>query len=144
MRHVTSDVIVSDSKGNILLVERAQHLTEGGKLALPGGYISRDENIETAAKREVLEETGYECTNVKLFAITSDPTRPGNDRQDINFFFTGTAGEKVQEGDDESTSVGWFPLDDLPSPDRFAFDHLVFIKHYQRHGSEQFALPILA
>lgn len=61
LRHVTVDsIVLNENRDSILLVKRASHLSNPNKYALPGGFLGRDENTETAAKREVLEETGYQ------------------------------------------------------------------------------------
>lgn len=61
LRHVTVDsIVLNENRDSILLVKRAPHLSNPNKYALPGGFLGRDENTETAAKREVLEETGYQ------------------------------------------------------------------------------------
>ncbi len=53
---VTADAVVIQS-GHILLVERGA-LPGKGLLALPGGFVNRDERIRDAAVRELREETG--------------------------------------------------------------------------------------
>ena len=58
LRHVVVDNLVLKD-GKILLVKRTGKLLEGGKWGLAGGYVDRDETVKEAAKREILEETGY-------------------------------------------------------------------------------------
>ncbi len=143
LRHVTSDTVVADDQNRVLLVKRAEHLFEGGKYALPGGYLDRDELAQDAARREVLEETGYECSEIQLLGITSSPKRPGNDRQDVAFFFFTTALSQIQDPDHESTAVEWFDLDHLPSREQLAFDHLDFIEIYKQYKNDEIAVPVI-
>jgi ADP-ribose pyrophosphatase YjhB (NUDIX family) len=46
-----------------------------GRLALPGGFIEVGETWQTAARRELFEETGVEITSdeIKLFDVKSAP-----------------------------------------------------------------------
>jgi bifunctional NMN adenylyltransferase/nudix hydrolase len=53
---VTADAVVIQA-GHILLVERGR-LPGKGLLALPGGFVGKDERIRDAAIRELREETG--------------------------------------------------------------------------------------
>ncbi|WP_372964630.1 NUDIX hydrolase [Marinobacter sp.] len=56
--HATVAVIVEDDHGRFLLVEEIS----GGKVVFnqPAGHIEEDELILNAARRETLEETGWE------------------------------------------------------------------------------------
>lgn len=59
-----SDTIVCNSEGKILFLLRGNETDfEPGKLGLPGGHIDEGEDPETAAKRELLEETNLEATS---------------------------------------------------------------------------------
>lgn len=142
LRHTcTNTIVVKD--GKILLEKRAERFLEGGKWGLPGGFLERGETIEEGAKREVKEETGYKVYNLKLLAITSNPNRPGEDRQNIVFFFIAEVGEKSEETDDESQAQQWFSLDDLPAADQIAFDFAVIIDLYRKSQKENLVLPVM-
>ena len=141
LRHVTVDGIVAmDNK--ILLVRRADGLLEGGKYALPGGYLDRDETTEEGVLREVLEETGYRGKIVELFAISDKPDR-GDDRQNVSFFYIIEASEKTGEPDKESKEVAWFDLNALPDSSEVAFDHYEAIGLFKGYKKEQFKLPVI-
>lgn len=136
LRHVTIDaIIIKDNK--ILLVKRAANLINPNKYALPGGFLDRDEDTHSAIKREVQEETGYVCTNVTLFRINDNPNRIGEDRQNVDFVFLVTIGEKVSVPDKEIKETVWFKLDRLPAPQEFAFDHYKNVSLYLKYRSEK-------
>ncbi len=61
---VTADAVVIQA-GHILLVERGR-LPGKGLLALPGGFVNRDERIRDAAIRELREETGISDTKGQI------------------------------------------------------------------------------
>src|SRR3989344_2146395 len=131
LRHVVIDSLVF--KGDeILLVKRIVKLLEGGKWGLIGGFVERDETIEQAAEREVLEETGYKVLGLKLLRVKDDPMRPNEDRQNIAFVYFCTAQEKVGEADSESSEQRWFPFSALPPKEEVAFDHYDDIEFYLR------------
>lgn len=133
LRHVVVDTLVLKNN-QILLVKRALRLTNGGKFGLVGGFVDRDETLEEAVRREVLEETGYKVKVERMLRIKDSPKRRGEDRQNISFSYIATALEKVGETDDESTEVTWFNLDKLPPEDQFAFDHYEDIQLYLKTG----------
>lgn len=54
-------------KNNKILLIKKQGGPYDGKLDLPGGRIEFGERPKDALKRELLEETGIEITNYKLF-----------------------------------------------------------------------------
>lgn len=132
LRHATVDVIVfSKDRKQILLVKRAKKMTfESGKWVVPGGYVDRDELVVDAAKREVLEETGYELESIEYVKFVDNPNRPGEDRQSIAFVYEATVGSKTSVPDDESEEVKWFSLDSLPDKKYFGFDHFDHLRNF--------------
>lgn len=131
LRHVVSDNIVLNEKNQILLVKRSLHVLEGGKYALVGGYVDRNETIRHTVEREILEETGYQSKIDYLLRIKDNPDRPNdNERQNISFVFVAHALAKVGQPDNESTEQTWFDLDKLPPKEDFAFDHFSDIELY--------------
>ena len=60
-------VVVFDNEGKVLIETRA----DDGYLDFPGGTIDIGEEVEAAAKRELLEETGIIADELKLFNIYS-------------------------------------------------------------------------
>lgn len=142
LRHVCVDALVVRGD-EILLVKRATHLLEGNKYCLPGGYLDRDETTIEAVKREVLEETGYEVHNPKLFQMNDNPFRTAEDRQNISFIFLVEIGEQVGVHDHEVQEARWFNLSELPNESDIAFDHADTINLYKQYMTKRFSLPHL-
>ena len=142
LRHVVVDsIVLKDDK--VLLVKRTSKLLEGGKWALVGGFVDRDETIAEAAKREILEETGWEVKDLQLMMVVDNPNRPNEDRQNVSFKYFCNAVKKTGEPDWESDDQQWFSLDQLPPKEQIAFDHYSDLELYKRYLKEKFALPIL-
>lgn len=145
LRHAVADVIVvKDNK--ILLANRSEKLSlEPGKWTLPGGFVDRDETVADAATREVLEETGYQITNLTLLRINSNPHRAHDaERQNIDFVFFADGREQTGQPDWESSEIQWFPLDKLPPKEQIAFDHYDNLQLYTKYKKKHFILPILS
>jgi 8-oxo-dGTP diphosphatase len=142
LRHVCTDAIVIKD-GQIVLVKRASELQEGGKWALPGGFMERDETITQTVAREVQEETGWTVHSLRLFAVNTGPSQRGTDRQNVVFIYLCEAGSKTGESDRESDEIKWYDLDGLPSADDMAFDHLEVIELYRRNLTDPQTLPIV-
>jgi len=144
LRHVTVDNIVLDkNEKKILLVRRGPHFSHPHKLAMPGGYLNRDETIQAAAQREVLEETGYLIELSEIFCIVDNPHRKGEDRQNITFINLAKVLKKVGEYDHEIEEIEWYDLDKIPSEKEFAFDHYETIQKYLKYRKKSFSLPFL-
>ncbi|MBC7422448.1 MAG: NUDIX hydrolase [Ferruginibacter sp.] len=53
-------------KGEVILVKQYRHPVGEVLTELPGGFIDKGEDPQTAIERELLEETGYEFSQVNL------------------------------------------------------------------------------
>ncbi len=142
-RHVTVGAIVINVNKEVLMVKRAKHLTNGGKYALPGGFLDRDETTTEAALRELKEETGYEGKITSLFQVIDTPQRPKEDRQNVEFKYIIdlTGGQKIDNNEVES--IDWISLDNLPNENDCAFDHLESIHLFKKYLEKPFPLPVM-
>ncbi len=69
-------VVVLASKGDKLLLVKRAIEPELGKWSFPSGYVDLGESVESAALREVKEETGMEIKINFLVGVYSSSTRP--------------------------------------------------------------------
>ena len=51
--------------GHLLVIKQFRYLPQRSSIEFPGGGIRANESPEAAARRELLEETGYTCTTLK-------------------------------------------------------------------------------
>lgn len=121
---VTADCLIFGFSGNqtyLLLIERKNEPYKGC-WAFPGGFINIDESAETAALRELNEETGIKGVEIHQLHTFSDVHRDPRERV-ITIAFYGIVNkanfENVKGGDD-ARKAQWFSLSNLP---KLAFDH---------------------
>ncbi len=119
---VTVDLALFDWSDDVrLLLIRRGHEPFQDCWALPGGFVDMDERVETAAKRELLEETGVELETLHFLGYFDAVDRDPRGRT-LSFAFWGVvsaADVEVVSGDDAAESR-WHPVDELPE---LAFDH---------------------
>ncbi len=58
-------IIALTEENNLILVRQFRQPVNSVNLELPAGHINKGETPENAAHRELLEETGYQCKNLK-------------------------------------------------------------------------------
>ena len=119
---VTVDSIVFVNENNstyILLIQRGREPFKN-KWALPGGFIELDETLETACKRELLEETGLAVDKMTQFKTFDAVNRDPRHRTISVAFFCELHERKTVRGGDDAARAEWFPVSDLPE---LAFDH---------------------
>jgi ADP-ribose pyrophosphatase len=63
--HNVSIVVPILKDGSLLMIEKFYHGISTKLLGLPGGLIDENESPEEAARRELIEETGYKCSTLK-------------------------------------------------------------------------------
>jgi len=137
---VTVDVVLvapSEGRLKVLLVQRSRP-PFAGCWALPGGFVEPNEPLETAARRELREETGAEPAHLVQVHTFGDPGRDPRGWT-ISVAYLALLGEgdvrawQPQAGSDAS-KVGWFDLDDPPP---LAFDHGWILSYAARRLAEK-------
>lgn len=90
----TADIIPRVGVGVFVLNKQGQFVfgkrmgSHGaGSWALPGGHLEHNETFEEASRRETLEETGLEITNVKFLTATNS-TKIDGSKHYITIFMT--------------------------------------------------------
>ena len=104
--------------------------------AIPGGFVDYGERVEDAVRREMMEETGLELDDLRLFTVCSDPDRDPRFHT-IATVFTARGRGELQAGDDAARAEV-FPLDVLPPAGEIVFDHADIIARWleRRRGGE--------
>lgn len=115
---LTSDAVVFYNN-EVLLIQRSAEPFKD-MWAFPGGFVNEDETVETAASRELEEETGISDVELKQIYTFSNPNRDPRHRT-VTVAFIGNLDNKVEpKAGDDAKNARWFNLNDLPP---LAFDH---------------------
>lgn len=113
---ITVDAIVELEPGHVLLIRRG-HPPFGW--ALPGGFVEVGESLETAVRRELLEETGLRLEDVEQLHTYSEPGRDPRFHTVTTVFIANATGSAV--AGDDAREARLFPIDQLPED--LCFDH---------------------
>ena len=112
-------IVVFDDEDRVLLGRRA----DNGRWGVVSGIPEPGEQPAVAAVRECVEETGVSPEVLGLCRVFAEEpfAFPNGDRcVFMGMTFVGRADAEAAAsacvGDEESTAVGWFDRDDLPSP----------------------------
>jgi len=139
----TNACIIINEQGHILMQERAVQKNWG----CPGGLMDLEETVLEGVKREVLEETGLEIRNPVLFGIYSgmphyEATYPNGDMtQSVLMVFLARNFSGQLKSDEESLTLKFFPLDNLPQP--LNKHHAEYLGHYQEYVAGKKEIPII-
>ena len=136
---VTVDLAVltlRDGVLQVLLVERG-HEPYAGHWALPGGFVEPDESAETAAGRELAEETGLsDVTGLHLEQLRtySEPDRDPRMRV-VSVAFTALLPDAPEpHAGSDAARASWLPYD-VERP--LAFDHdRILADAHERVGAQ--------
>jgi len=130
--YLATDVVIRLWEGErfkgIVLIER-NNPPRG--LALPGGFVEVGESVESAAVREMKEETGLD---VKLSGLLGVYSRPDRDPRFhvVSVVFIGDAEGEPEAGSD-AKRVRVFRLEEIPL-DELVFDHREIILDFLRQA----------
>ena len=124
---LTTDCVVIDAKGRLLLIRRGRPPFKG-KYALPGGFAEIGETIEDACRRELMEETGIKAGKLELLGVYSDPSRDPRGHTCSVVYLTRVARATPKAGDDAAAAEwveDWWKLE-------LAFDHARIVSDARR------------
>jgi 8-oxo-dGTP diphosphatase len=120
---VTVDGVVfgyDEADLKVLLIQRA-HPPHKGKWAIPGGFVEIDEDLETAARRELAEETGIGDLYLEQLYTFGAPKRDPRERTiSVAYYALVKLADHEVHAADDARNVAWFPVANLPS---LGFDH---------------------
>jgi 8-oxo-dGTP diphosphatase len=125
---VTVDLVVLTVRQDtlhVLLVRRGEQ-PFAGELALPGGFVHPDEDLEHAAARELQEETGLRSVpgHLEQLASYGAPDRDPRMRVVSVAFLALAPNLPDPVAGSDAAAAHWLPITDaLGGPDRLAFDH---------------------
>lgn len=104
---------VFNDRGDVLLVQEASD----GRWALPGGWADEHDTPKRNCEREVLEESGYRVTAIKLVAVKDrsiHPYSPPRLERIYKLLFLCSLDGGAAATSVETTAANFFPLDALP------------------------------
>ena len=121
---VTVDSVVfckANNQFKVLLIQRKKDPFKD-EWALPGGFVNEGENLETAAKRELYEETGVKVESMEQVQAFGEPGRDPRGHTISIAFLSRIFCEEDLKPSDDAKDAKWFEVDKLPTM-KLAFDH---------------------
>ena len=124
----TTDAIISDGSGRIVLIRR-KNPPHGW--AIPGGFIEEGEEAGAACVREAKEETGLDVVLKQQLFTYSNPKRDARQHTMSVVYACFVQPGSEPKGDDDAAEARWFTEDNLPWAE-LAFDHDEILRDYFR------------
>ncbi len=108
-------LLVLDERNRLLMMKRSDSNLWG----IPGGAVELGEVIESAAKRETMEEVNLEIGEMSLFGIFSGPELyykypNGDEVYNVSIVYLSHEWRGEIKLNDEHTEWNWFAADDIP------------------------------
>ncbi len=119
-------IVVKDGK---ILIGKRKNAHGEGSWAFPGGHLEFNEFWEECAKREVMEETGIEITNLRFGTATNDIFEKENKHYITIFMVADFASGTVEIKEPHKCEKWeWFSWNELPQPLFVPFQNLLKTK----------------
>lgn len=130
------EIYQDDVFQGIVLIERGK--APWGK-ALPGGKVEYGETVETAIRREMMEEVSLELLDLQQFHVYSDPKRDFR-HHSVEVTHLAKALALPIAGDDAAKAFV-VSLDQIPW-EEMAFDHATILRDYLKYREDHALIEI--
>jgi len=125
---VSTDIVIftlQDKKLKVLLIQRANDPYRD-HWSLPGGFVEIDEDLDSAALRELEEETGVSGVYLEQLYTFGQPGRDPRERVISVAYYALVPADRIHlRAASDAKSVTWFACNLLPE---LAFDHAQIIE----------------
>lgn len=116
------NMVALTEDNQVIFVKQYRHGAGQIMVELPAGVVEENEDPEIAARRELLEETGYAFDQITYVCeLFANPATSGN----ITYTYLLTGGRKVQEQDLDPSEDIEVVLMDLEEAKQFLFDNKI-------------------
>lgn len=102
---VSAAGVITNEAGEVLLLNHVLRPVSGW--GVPGGFMESGEQPEAAFRREIVEETGIELFDVRIY-------RARTLRRHIEIIFTAKTTGNAEVKSKEILELGWFTAETLP------------------------------
>ena len=120
---VTVDIVIftiQDNELRVLLVKRNLEPFKD-EWAIPGGFVRIQESLESAAKRELEEETGVKGVYLEQLYTFGDPKRDPRGRViTVSYYALINSDKILLRAETDASDAKWFHISKIPA---LAFDH---------------------
>ena len=116
------NMVALTEDNQVIFVKQYRHGAGKIMVELPAGVVEDNEDPEIAARRELLEETGYAFDDISYVCeLFANPATSGN----ITYTYLLTGGRKVQEQELDPSEDIEVVLMDLQEAKQFLFDNKI-------------------
>ena len=125
---MTVDIVlftIRDRRLQVLLIKRLAP-PFANRYALPGGFVLEDESVETAAVRELREETGVDRVYLEQLYTFGDLHRDPRGRVITVAYYALVPHTQSLHAGTDAADAAWFPISSLP---QVAFDHRKIVEY---------------
>lgn len=151
---LTADIValtIRNGEFSVLLIQRGDHPFKG-RWALPGGFVNPDEDSETAAARELVEETGIDLDKAFLEQLKtySTPNRDPRTRVVSTAYIALIPELPEPTAGDDAAEAHFFAVKDVLAPEdsedkiHLAFDHEQIIRDAVERAASKLEYTSLA
>ncbi len=116
---VSAAGIITNERGEALLLNHVLRGSVSG-WGLPGGFLEAGEQPEEALRREIMEETGLDLIDVRLFSCRIM-------RRHVEVIMIAKSVGEAKVRSREISELGWYPIDQMPA--EMSLNQKLFIRN---------------